>query len=114
MCDHSFSATADTLKELVDIVALHLKEMERHHDEAHHNFLEHHSKDEYSSSAILKDYHEHPSAILKSDAFRWDIQRLVPFNEIFDVIKTQVTPLETDLGVRLETKSQPKIAPKMP
>ena len=114
MCNDSFSATADTLKELVDIVALHLREMERLSDRPHHNFLEHHSKSEYSASAILKDYHEHPSAILNNDGFRWDIQRLVPFNEIFEVIKTQVTPLETDLGVRLETAAQAKIAPKTP
>ena len=66
MCQDSFSATADTLEELVKIVQVHLEDMKQSHD---HN----HQKSPYPST---KD------EILDSNFFRWNVLRLQPFNNL--------------------------------
>lgn len=92
MCDQSFSATADTLEELVEIVALHLRQVKDQGEKPHDGYLQKHKGEEYRASTILKHYEDGPSAILDSPGFRWDIQRLVPYNKVFDIVGTPLRP----------------------
>ncbi len=70
MCEGSFSATADSLEELVKLIQCHIDEMERHH-EGHHKGKIPHTKDE----------------ILASRWFSWTIFDLRPLNRL-----AQITP----------------------
>ncbi len=78
----SFSATADTLEELVRIVAVHLEYMRTHHEE----YLHSHNGVKLPEGK----YPENIPEILSSPLFQWAILRLVPFNKIFTLFK--ITP----------------------
>src|SRR6266849_3869050 len=67
MCGGSFSATADTLDELVHAVECHLKYMQSHHEP-------HHEK------RTRGRYPHGRREILASRWFSWDILSLRPFN----------------------------------
>jgi len=84
MCDQSFSATADHLRELVKIVGVHLEQTVLHpeHHEAYHKK---HGKPDYPDP-------DSESQILESPLFKWGILRLVPFNEIFQLFKISPKP----------------------
>jgi len=80
MCETSFSATADHLKELVAIVELHLREAK---NLEHKEFITKHGESDYPKSHF---------DILSSPYFMWGINRLVPFNKIFELFKVHPTP----------------------
>ncbi len=66
MCPGSFSATADTLEELVKLVQCHIDDMERKRDKHHMDGEYPHTKDE----------------ILASKWFKWNVFGLRPFNKL--------------------------------
>ena len=74
MCSTSFSATADTLKELVEIVGLHLKL------EAHTEYVNNYPL-EATQVANLRNHHDSAEEILSSNKFVWSIDRLSPFTK---------------------------------
>ncbi len=69
MCGDSFSATADTLDELVHQVECHLKYMQSHHEPNH----------EKKTRGV---YPHGKKEILASRWFSWDILELRPFNAL--------------------------------
>jgi hypothetical protein len=69
MCGGSFSATADTLDEVVHLVECHLKDMERYHEPLH-------------EKKTRGAYPHGKKEILASRWFSWDILGLVPFNAL--------------------------------
>ena len=86
MCGgNSFSATTNTLRELVDIVATHLS----HED--HKHYLATHSKAR-KYMAILEKHPNDPETILSSPLFSWAIQGLEPFTEICRLAKIPPFP----------------------
>jgi len=91
MCGHnSFAATADSLKELVEIVSLHIRQVKEKNYEAHDEYFKEHrgSKDLMPGLEI----HDNTRAILASHLFAWSIERLVPFDEILKVAKVPPFP----------------------
>ena len=88
MCEGSFTATADTLKELVDLVATHLRYAKDEQDKPHLAYLAKHTGEDNRAATLLKRYPMDPSAILKSKGFGWNILKLVPYNKIFEVVET--------------------------
>lgn len=74
MCSTSFAATADTLKELVEIVGLHLKL------EAHTEYVNNYPT-EATNVANLRKNHTNAQEILSSNKFAWSIERLSPFTK---------------------------------
>lgn len=74
MCSTSFSATADTLKELVEIVGLHLKL------EAHLEYVNNYPT-EATHVADLRKNHNNAERILSSNKFVWSIDGLSPFTK---------------------------------
>lgn len=66
MCQGSFSATADTLPELLSLVKVHLKEMEKTGDVNHRN------------ARFLRTDNE----ILNSVDFEWGVQEIRPFTNL--------------------------------
>ncbi len=89
MCETSFTATADTLDELVDVVATHLRYMKDQEDKPHHAYLKKHTGEDNRSATLLKKYPMDKSAILNSKGFSWDIIKLVPYTLIHKVIEQQ-------------------------
>jgi len=90
MCNQSFSATADTLAELVDIVALHLQRAEAKDYEPHqayNAYLKDHADEKEELETFLVKYRLDKSEIVRSKLFRWDVLRLVPYIEIFKVVE---------------------------
>ncbi len=81
-CGGSFSATADTLRDLVEMVELHIKQMKAN-DEPHKEYLAKHPNAKLPNTI---------PEILSSPAFKWAIERLVPFNEIFELFKISPFP----------------------
>jgi hypothetical protein len=81
----SFSATTNTLQELVDIVALHLRQ------DDHKDYLAKNAKAR-KYMAILEKHPNDPKTILSSPLFMWAIERLRPFTEIRRVAKTAPFP----------------------
>src|SRR5713226_4656413 len=89
MCNQSFSATADTLAELVDIVALHLRRAEAKDYEPHqayNAYLKDHADEKEELETFLAKYRLDKSEIVRSKLFRWDILRLVPYVRIFEEV----------------------------
>ncbi len=66
MCQGSFSATADTLPELLNLVKVHIREMEKKGDVNHQN------------ARFLRTDNE----ILDSVDFKWEVQEIRPFTNL--------------------------------
>lgn len=93
----SFSATADTLKQLVEIVDLHLRQTGGRVYEAHKKYLDAHKEMSHELPSHGKKYPDDASEILQSKLFVWKIQKLQPFNQIFDLFKIQPPLLQPPL-----------------
>ncbi len=91
MCGHdSFSATADTLQELVEIVSLHIRQVKAKNYAPHDQYFKDHPGTKNLMPGL--EVPENTRAILASDLFSWSIERLVPFNEILKVAKVKPFP----------------------
>ncbi len=87
MCNQSFSATADTLGELVEIVAVHLRRVEELDNMPHEAYFKKNPEEKELLETLLARYHNDPSEIVRSKFFSWDVLRLVPYIRIFEVVK---------------------------
>ena len=68
MCPHSFSATADTIDELIHLARVHIKDMQEAHDKNHR--------------PKEGSYPETNDEILRSPWFGWTVSDLVPFTRL--------------------------------
>jgi hypothetical protein len=95
MCGTTFAATADTLKELVQLVGVHLKL------EAHTEYVNNNPAEE-SNVANLRKHHDNAEEILASNKFVWSIDRLSPFTKrIREISKIPpFPPLEPHMPAR--------------
>jgi hypothetical protein len=93
----SFSATADTLKQLVEIVDLHLRQTKGASYESHSIYLNNHPQMKKHLPDPGKKYPDNAAEILSSPLFSWAIQKLEPFNKIFDLFKIERPILEPPL-----------------
>jgi hypothetical protein len=117
MCDQSFSATADSLGELVDIVALHLQLAEDEKYEPHlayRAYLKQHSDEKKELEALLERYHVDKTEIVRSKLFRWDILRLVPYTRILKEVRTQFPTDRATTTLTGEPAVQEAAPPKTP
>ncbi len=113
MCDRSFSATADTLGELVEIVAVHLRRVEEQDNKPHATYFKKHREEEDLLEALLARYRHDPSEIVRSKLFSWDILSLVPYTEIFEVVKIPLPTLGTP-QTAIEGATEETVHPKTP
>jgi hypothetical protein len=103
MCNHnSFSATADTLTEVVALVDLHIRQQKDTGYPSHKEyFLEHPGTQEHMTELEISD---NTKAILDSPFFAWTIAGLVGFDKIVELAKIPPFP----------QLSQPSAGPSLP
>jgi len=113
MCNQSFSATTDTLAELVEIVAVHLRRVEEQHNKPHEVYFKKHPEEKELLETLLARYRNDPSEIVRSKFFSWDVLRLVPYIRIFDVVKiplpTRGAPQTPTARPTREETASPKV-----
>lgn len=94
MCNHSsFSATADTLEELVQLVNLHIRQATAKNYETHKEYFERNQDAKAELPGLL--HHDNTRAILSSKLFKWSIAKLAPFDKILEVEKIPPFPRDT-------------------
>ena len=117
MCNQSFSATADSLAELIQIVALHLEQAEDPDYEPHMVFRANLEKQtgekaeqKREMEMLLANYSTDPSEIVRSTFFSWDILRLVPYTKILEI---PPPPSETSKPADEKNKREEPPLPKI-
>jgi hypothetical protein len=89
----SFSATADTLKEIVEIVAVHLRQVKDAKYEPHKEYFAKHPGAKREMENLEKPHPDSAQEILTSPFFIWAIQRLQPFTKIYELFQISPFPL---------------------
>ncbi len=105
MCPSSFSATADSLDELVSIVDLHLQLAKGEHDKHEHEEHCRHSSEGVDYKYPIGDR----KGILSDKHYKWTISRLVPFNSLQKTCSKEFPPIPIKFPQKISQQPIPAV-----